>query len=532
MKINTTRSILSILFASLATTAQAAGTLIYCSEGSPAGFDTPQYTSGTDFDASARTVYNGLVSFRRGSTEVIPELAEKWDISEDGLVYTFYLRPGVKFQTTRFFTPTRELTADDVVYTFERMMDKNHPFRKAYPSEFPYFTDMGLDKNLKSVEKIDDYTVQFTLNEVDAPFLQNLAMSFAMIFSKEYMENLLADGKPELINQQPLGTGPFVFDRYQKDAQIRYKANTAYWDRKEGALVDNLIFSITKDPSVRAQKLKASECHIASHPLPADVERLKKEPNLKILSAPGFNVGSIYYNTEKEHLNKPEVRIALDLAINKPAIIKAVYGGQGVLAHGPMPTSQWSYDDTIKSRSTDLDKAKTLLREAGYPDGFDMNLWSLPVARPYNPNGRLMAEMIQADWAKIGVKAKIRTYEWGEYLRRAQRGEHDAVMAGWTGDNGDPDNWLGNLLSCNAVGGSNYSRFCYKPFDELVVKARRMTDKQARISLYKEAQKIFHEQMPMSPIGTSIVNVPMNKKVDGFKISPFGMFQFNGVSLK
>ncbi|AHG64713.1 ABC transporter substrate-binding protein [Advenella mimigardefordensis] len=532
MKGNTTRIILSALFAGIAGAAQAAGTLIYCSEGSPAGFDTPQYTSGTDFDASARSIYNGLVSFRRGSTEVIPELAEKWDISENGLEYTFHLRRGVKFHTTRFFTPTRELIADDVVYTFERMMDKNHPFRKAYPAEFPYFTDMGMDKNLKSVQKIDDYTVKFTLNEVDAPFLQNMAMAFAVIFSKEYMEKLLNEGKPQLLNQQPLGTGPFVFDRYQKDAQIRYRANTAYWDKEEGPLVDNLIFAITKDPTVRAQKLRSGECHIASHPLPADVERLKKESNLKVLSSPGFNVGFIYYNTEKTPLQKPEVRMALDMAINKPAIIKAVYGGQGVLAEGPMPTTQWSYDDTLKGRSYDVGKAKALLKEAGYPDGFEMGLWSLPVARPYNPNGRLMAELIQADWAKIGVRVSISTYEWGEYLRRAQKGEHDVIMAGWTGDNGDPDNWLGNLLSCGAVGGSNYSRFCYRPFDDLVVRARRETDQQGRTQLYKEAQKIFHEQMPMSPIGTSIVNVPMNKKVQGFKISPFGMFQFNGVSMQ
>jgi len=532
MKINTTRILLSALFSTLATTTQAAGTLIYCSEGSPSGFDTPQYTSGTTFDASARTVYNGLVGFKRGSTEVIPELAQKWAISEDGLEYTFHLRRGVKFHTTRFFTPTREFKADDVVYTFQRLMDKNHPFRKAYPAEFPYFTDMGMDKNLKSVEKVDDYTVKFTLNEVDAPFLQNMAMSFAVIFSQEYMEKLLKEGKQELINQQPLGTGPFVFDRYQKDAQIRFKANQDYWDKEDGPKVDNLIFAITKDPSVRAQKLKAGECHVISHPLPADVARLKQDPNLKVLSNPGFNVGSIYYNTEKELLKKPQVRVALDLAINKPAIIKAVYGEQGVLAHGPMPTTQWSHDDTLKSRPQDIEKAKTLLKEAGYPNGFKMTLWSLPVARPYNPNGRLMAEMIQADWAQIGVKVNILTYEWGEYLKRVQKGEHDAVMMGWTGDNGDPDNWLGNLLSCNSVGGSNNSRFCYKPFDDLIVKAKRVTDTQERTRLYKEAQKIFHEQMPMSPIGTSIVNVPMTTKVEGFKISPFGMFQFNGVSLK
>lgn len=530
MKIHCTRMILSALFAGLATSAHAAGTLIYCSDASPAGFDIAQYSAISDSDASAETVFNTLVSFKRGSTELIPALAEKWDISEDGLVYAFHLRRGVKFHTSRFFTPTRELMADDVVYTFERMLNKDHPFRKAYPADFPNFTDMGMHKNLKSVEKIDDYTVRFTLNEVDAPFLQNLAMSFAVIHSKEYLEKLLQEGKPQLINQQPLGTGPFVFERYQKDAQIRYKANKDYWNKEDGPLVDNLIFAITKDPSVRAQKLMANECHVAANPAPADVGRLKQAPHLKVLSRPGFNVGYIYYNTEKTHLRKPEVRQALDMAMNKEVIIKAVYGGEGVLAHGPMPVSQWSYDENIRSRPHDVEKAKALLKQAGYPDGFEISLWSLPGARPHN--SRLMAELLQSDWAQIGVKATISTYEWGEYLKRVRQGTHDVIMAGWVGDNGDPDNWLGNLLSCNSVGGSNFSRFCYKPFDDLVMQAKRVTDREVRSKLYKEAQYMFHEQMPMSPVGTLVENVPMNKKVEGYKISPFGRHQFFGVSLK
>ncbi|ETF01333.1 ABC transporter [Advenella kashmirensis W13003] len=527
MKINTTRMLLSALFSTLAATAHAAGTLVYCFEGSPAGFDSAQYTAVTDFNATAG-IFESLTAFKRGSTELVPALAEKWDISEDGLVYTFHLRPGVKFHKTRFFTPTRDLNADDVVYTFHRMMDKNHPFRKAYPSDFPYFTDMNMHKNLKSVEKVDDKTVRFTLNEVDASFLQSMAMMFASIYSKEYMEKLLADGKPELLNQQPLGTGPFVFERYQKDAQIRYKANKDYWDKDNGPLLDNLIYAINKDAAVRAQKLKANECQVMTVPSPMDVERMKADPDLKVLSRPGFQVGYLHYNTEKELLKKKEVRQALDMALNKEIIIKAVYGGQAKVAHNVIPESQWSYDETIRNRPQDVEKAKALLAQAGYPNGFEIRLWYSPLL----PNGRLMAEMIQADWEKIGVKSKITTFEWGEYLKRGQKGEHDAIAVGWIGDNGDPDNWFGNVLSCHAIGGSNYSRFCYQPMQELVVKAKRVTDKEERVRIYKEVQKIVHEYMPVSPMSSPIVNVPMRKNVEGFMISPFGRLQFNGVSLK
>ena len=158
-----------------------------------------------------------------------PSLATSWDISEDGLTYTFHLREGVKFHTTDYFKPTRDFNADDVLFTYQRMLDRNHPFRQAYPSEFPYFTDMGLDKNIAKIEKTDDMTVVFTLNAVDAAFVQNLAMNFAAIHSAEYADQLLKAGKAAEINQKPIGTGPFVFSRYQKDAVIRFKGNTQYW---------------------------------------------------------------------------------------------------------------------------------------------------------------------------------------------------------------------------------------------------------------------------------------------------------------
>ena len=191
--------------------AQAATNLVFCSEGSPAGFDPGQYTTGTDFDASAETLYNRLSQFERGGTAVIPGLATSWDISDDGLTYTFHLREGVKFHTTPYFTPTRTFNADDVLFTFNRMIDKDMPFRKAYPTEFPYFTDMGMDTNITKVEKVDDKTVKFTLKTVDAAFIQNLAMSFASIQSAEYADKLLKEGKASDINQKPIGTGPFVF---------------------------------------------------------------------------------------------------------------------------------------------------------------------------------------------------------------------------------------------------------------------------------------------------------------------------------
>ena len=516
----------------------SAANLVFCSEGSPAGFDPGLYTTGTDFDAAAETIFNRLTQFERGGTKVEPGLAQSWEVSEDGLVYTFKLRPGVKFHTTEYFKPSREFNADDVLFTFGRMLDKDHPFRKAYPTEFPYFTDMGMDANIAKLEKLDDMTVRFTLNEVDAAFVQNLAMSFASIQSAEYADQLLKQGKTQDLNQKPVGTGPFVFSKYQKDAQIRFKGNKTYWQPQD-VKIDNLIFAITTDPSVRMQKLKKNECQITLFPRPADLKSLEADPNLNLPHQAGFNLGYIAYNvtdpikgtTAPNPMAQLKVRQALDMAVNKQQIIDAVYQGAGQLAVNAMPPTQWSYDDTIKDVPYDPAKAKALVQEAGVREGTEITLWAMPVQRPYNPNARLMAEMIQADWAKIGIKASIVSYEWGEYMKRAKAGENGAMLIGWSGDNGDPDNWLGTLYGCDAVNGNNFSKWCDPAYDALIKQAKATPDQARRTELYKQAQHIIKAQVPITPIAHSTVYQPMRKTVQDFKISPFGLNAFYGVSV-
>ncbi|MGF6533635.1 dipeptide transport system substrate-binding protein [Paraburkholderia sp. GAS206C] len=506
-------------------------TLVFCSEGSPAGFDTAQYTTSVEFTAGSYTVYNRLVEFVQGGTDIEPGLAEKWDVSADGLQYTFHLRHGVKFQTTSFFKPTREFNADDVVFTFQRMLDPDQPFHKAYPVPFPYFSDLGLAKNVEKIEALDPYTVRFTLKTVDAPFLQQIAMPFASILSAEYTDQLLKAGKASDINLFPVGTGPFIFRSYTKDDTIRFDGNPDYW--KPGIVkVSKLIFAITVDPAVRLQKLKRGECQVMAYPRPADIPAVKADSSLAMPSEVGFNLGILGYNTTKKPLDDVQVRRALDMSINKKAIIDSVYQGAGQIATNPMPPTQWGYNKSLKDAPYDVDKAKALLKQAGYPDGFDLTLWAMPVQRPYNPNARLMAEMLQSDWAKIGVKVNIVTFEWGEYIRRAHAGEHQAILIGWTGDYGDPDNWLGVLLGCDSVKGSNFSKWCYKPFDDLITAARSTTDLSQRTKDYMEAQVIFKDQVPFTPIAHSTVYQPISKDVTGFKIDPFGPTQFLGVGLK
>jgi dipeptide transport system substrate-binding protein len=515
----------------MAFTPASAKTLVYCSEGSPENFYPGVNTTGTSFDVTEQ-IYDNIVDFERGGTKVVPGLAEKWEISKDGLEYTFHLRKGVKWHSNKLFTPSRDLNADDVLFMFERQWKENDPYFKVTSSNHAYFGDMGMPKLLKSVDKVDDLTVKITLNQPEAPFLSNLAMQFAGIQSKEYAIAMLKAGTPEKIDQDPIGTGPFQLVQYQKDAIVRYKAFPQHYAGK--AKIDDLIFSITPDASVRWAKLQKGECHVMPYPNPADLDAIRKDANVQVLEQPGLNIGYLAYNTTKKPFDDVRVRKAINMSIDKKAIVSAVYLSTGVPATNPIPPGQWSYLKTLKDDAFNPTEAKKLLAAAGYPNGFTTDLWAMPVQRPYNPNAKRIAELMQADLAKVGVKAEIKSFEWGEYRKRMQNGEHQMGMLGWTGDNGDPDNFLNTLLGCSSAksNGSNVAKFCHQPFEDLVQKAKIVSNVAERTKLYEKAQVIFKEQAPWFTIAHAVQLKPVRKEVIDFKLSPFGRHTFYGVDMK
>ncbi|MDO9143704.1 ABC transporter substrate-binding protein [Rhodoferax sp.] len=507
-----------------------AKTLVYCSEGSPENFAPSINTTGTSFDVSEQ-IYDNLVDFERGGTKVVPGLAESWTVSKDGLEYVFKLRKGVKWQSNKNFKPTRDMNADDILFMFERQWKENDPYFKVTSSNHAYFGDMGMPKLLKSVDKVDEHTVKIVLNAPEAPFLSNLAMQYAGVQSKEYAIAMLKAGTPEKIDQEPVGTGPFMLVQYQKDAIIRYKAFPQYWAGK--AKIDDLIFSITPDASVRWAKLQKGECHVMPYPNPADLPAIRKDANVVVMEQPGLNIGYLAYNTTKKPFDDVRVRKAVNMAINKKAIVDAVYLGTGVPATNPIPPTQWSYNKSIKDDAFNPEEAKKLLAAAGLKDGFTTDLWAMPVQRPYNPNAKRIAELMQADLAKVGIKAEIKSFEWGEYRKRMQAGEHQMGMLGWTGDNGDPDNFLNTLLGCSSAkqNGSNVAKFCYQPFEDLVQKAKVVSNPAERAKLYEQAQVIFKQQAPWFTIAHAVQIKPVRKEVIGFKLSPFGRHSFYGVDM-
>ncbi len=527
----TTRFATALLLGTmLSAGAASAKSLVYCSEGSPENFTPAMNTTGTSLDA-ARPVYNKLVQFAPGTTNVVPALAEKIDVADGGKTITFHLRKGVKFHSgVNGFTPTRDLTAEDVIWSFARQSDKNHPYAKVSGGSFDYFNDMGMPDLLDSIKKgADDLTVVMTLKEPNAPILANLAMDFASIQSAEYADYLMKKGTPEQFDQMPVGTGSFQFVNYQKDSVIRYKAFDGWAGKPK---VDDLIYAITPDATARYAKMKANECQVMVAPNPADLAAMGKDGDIQLLQQAGLNVGYLSMNAMKPPFDKVEVRQAINMAIDKAAILKEVYQGAGQPAKNPLPPTIWSYDDTTVDYTYDPVKAKEMLAKAGVTS-LDTDLWWMPVQRPYNPNAKRMAEMMQSDLEKVGIHAKLVSYEWGEYRKRLQAGEHQMGLLGWTGDNGDPDNFL-FLLSCKADGtpaGQNIAKWCNKDFDAKLLEARKITDQAARSKIYAEMQAIFKKEAPWMTIAHSTVFEPVRKEVSGYKVSPLGAHEFQDVDV-
>jgi len=511
--------------------AAEAKTLVFCSEGGPESLNPQLATTTTGMNAG-RPIFNTLVEFAPGTTRIVPALAESWTVSDDGREYTFRLRSGVKFHSSADFKPSRDFNADDVLFSVFRQWKPDHPFHTVSGGRYDYFKDMDMPDLLAAVEKLDGRTVRFRLKRPEAPFLANLAMPFNVILSAEYGDAMLRAGTPQRIDTNPIGTGPFKFSGFQKDVAIRYRAFDDYWAGRPP--VDTLVFSITPNSAVRLIKLKAGECHVMAFPGPSEVSRIADDPALKLLRQEGLNIGYLAMNTKIPPFNDLRVRRAVNLAIDKAAIVKAIYRDGGVVAKNPIPPSLWSYNDKIVDYPYDPAEAQRLLSAAGFPNGFETELWYLPVSRPYNPNGKRMAELIQADLAKVGIRTQLKTKPWSEYRADLQAGIPPMSLFGWTGDNGDPDNFLHILLGCAAAraGGNNLSKWCDRNYDDLILRAKRTADQAARQALYERAQAVFKEQAPWVPIAHSVVFMATRKEVEGFRIDPLDRHTFSGVDLK
>jgi dipeptide transport system substrate-binding protein len=519
---------LAVLALGVWSTCVNAKTLVFCSEGNPEYFTPGFNATGTSFDVTGQ-IYDRLISFEQSGTQLRPSLAQRWTVSNDGLTYVFSLRRGVKWHSNDSFKPTREFNADDVLFTLQRQWKVEHPFHNVTRSKYPYFESLGFPKLLKSIQKLDDYTVEIVLSQPDATFVSSLAMQWAGMQSYEYAQTMLKAQTPERFDQAPIATGPFQFERYRVNNEVVFRAFDPYWEGR--TKLDQLIFSITPDASVRWQKIKDGACHVMPYPNPTELPEMRQTNGVVVLEQTGVNIGYMAYNTSKKPFDDVRVRRALNMAIDTRKILRQVYKHTALPATNPIPPIQWGYNRDIHDDVYSPNRARALPQDAGYPNGFSADLWAMDVQRPYMPNGLAVAKLIQEDLAEIGVLVSIKTYDWSEYTQRMRAGEHDMGLYGWTGDNGDPDNFLNSLLSCDAINGNNLARFCDASYDALVKKAKASSDVMERVNLYAQAQEIFKDQAPWLTIAHANQYKVLRSEVKGFYITALGRHWFYGVDL-
>ncbi|WP_274050387.1 ABC transporter substrate-binding protein [Thalassomonas haliotis] len=506
----------------------SANSVIYCAEGSPESFNPQTVTSGTTIDAISYQLYDRLISFQTKDNEIGPSLAKSWHVTRDGKMITFYLRKDVSFHQTDYFTPTRSLNADDVLFSFNRLLDPGHNFHFVSGGKYPFFQSVGFSSLVDDIEKINDYTVRFKLSRADSSFLANLATDFAVILSAEYAGQLAAEDNHQKIDLLPVGTGPYKFKEYRVGSLIRYYRHENYW--RDQVAIEQLVYDITPSKTGRLTKLLANECDVIAYPVAH--EKITEHANLTLEAVTSFNVSYLGFNTQKPPFDNKLVRQAIAYAINKQAIIDAIYFGHAEVAKSLLPASSWAHDRSIAGHGFSISKAKALLAQAGYPDGLTMDIWALPVQRAYNPNALTTAKLIQADLQQIGVTVNIvSNYEWSTFSRLLARGEHQAVLLGWSADHPDPDNFFTPILSCASMNtGNNRAFWCDPTFDNFLYQSLQTTNTRERKKHYAQALRILSEEVPLLPIAHSRRYQARHKNVQGELLHPFGGIDFSGVS--
>lgn len=501
----------------LAVTPKEGGVLVYGRGGDSVSLDPARETDGESLNV-CDNIFEGLVMFKPGTTEIQPGLAESWEVLDGGKEYIFKLRSGVQFHDGT------SLDADAVVFSLLRQHDPKHE-AFGYAKSWDYWNDMGFNKLIKNIEAQGKDKVRFVLNRPEGPFLSSLAMSFASIVSPTAVRK-----HKEEFAKNPVGTGPFMFVSWARGERVVLNRFDGYWGQK--AHLQRVIFRSIPDSSARLNAFLAKEIHMMNLPTPDQVNSIKQQrPDAKVMQNEAMNVAYLAFNVTKKPFDNVKVRQAVNMAIDKKALIEGVYAGMGRSAVNPLPPTLWGYNDAIKGYPFDVAAAKKLLAEAGFPNGFQTELYYMPVSRPYMPDGKMVATAIQANLKAVGIDAKLTTYEWAIYLEKTKMGEHPMALLGWTGDNGDPDNFLYVLLSGdNATApASNISFYSSKEVTKLLDQARAETVQEKRAELYKKAQELIHADAPWVPLAHSLVAMPMDKSVQNFVLAPNGTRKFDSV---
>ena len=514
--------------------------LVYGGSGEPDTLDSMNTTAGTAL-VVAQQMLERLAGFETGGFDIVPGLATEWTANEDSTEWTFKLREGVNFHDGTPFN------AEAVIFNFNRLADPafEFGFREGEGGNtFPIFPDIfggfvgDPNSSWKGIEAVDENTVKITLAK-SLPILPNLlAASYFGISSPDAVKNAaIKYGTPET---GAVGTGPFIFEEWRAGESVSVKRNEEYWGDK--AKMPGIAFRFIADAAQRQAELEAGTIDFTVN-LSADArETIQGNADLQVLAPEPFNIAYLSLDMTAKPLDDPRVRQAIAYALDKEEILQGLYGGVGEVADDFLPDAlAWARPDNLESYSYDPEKAKALLAEAGYPDGFSnitladgtevpLELWYMPIARPYNPVGQAMGEAQAAYLADIGINVELKTEDWAVYLDNWDAGKkHGLVQLGWTGDYLDPNNFL-----YTHFGPGNEAEAGYKnqALWDLLQQAGAATSQEAAATIFKEAGTIINTDLPRIPIVHAPPVLAARAGLQGWIPSPFGSEPFAPISIE
>ena len=474
-------------------------------------------------------IYDRLIGFEPGTTKLVPSLATEWSASKDGLTWTFKLRDGVKFHDGTDFN------AEAVRANFSRWWDEKDPlgFRSAGKT---YAIWSGLfggykgsaDSLLQDIKVVDPKTIQFVLKEPFAAFPSAIAAGYFGIASPDAIKK--AGGSYGTPSSTSVGTGPYVFKEWRTGDRVVLEKNPNYWG--DAPKMAQIVFRTIKEPAARLAEMRAGSIDFTTDIAPDQLKELQADTSLKEIRRPSLNVGYLALNPDYEPFKKKEVRQAVAMAINRKSIVDSFWSGLGETDAHFLPPSMKDYQDaSIKEYPYSSDEAKKMLAAAGYPNGFDLEMWYMPVSRPYYPTPKPIAEAISADLGAIGVRVKLNTKDWAAYLAdRFKAPGYQAYMMGWTADYGDPDNFL--YYHFNPSGTKDIGNWKDDRVTKLLNDARKDSNEAARGKLYAEVEKITYDEAVRVPIVHSQPLLAQRSNLTGWKPSPLGSEPFTQIEKK
>ena len=445
--------------------------ITYAQGADPRGLDPALIDDGESSKPICQ-MYEGLLKYGDNNTEVEPCLAESWEVSEDGLTYTFKLRQGVKFHDGTDFN------AEAVKYNVDR--------QTVNKTEDMLYADFVFG-DVAACNVIDDYTAEIVLNKVSTPFLNNLAMSLGA----PMVSPTACEANNNNLNEAPCGTGPYKFVRWDKNEAVVMERNEDYWGEK--GVAKQIVFKTITDNSARVVALTNGEVDIIDG-IDANVVDQVTSAGALLNMAEGMNINYLAYNTQR--ITDPEVRKALSQAVNVPELVASLYRGYASEATSILPTFMPGYSADVKQVSYDPEAAAQTLADKGVTE---LHMLAYTNPRPYNTaTGQTLAEALQGYYEKVGVTCSIDSYDWTTYKEKVGTGDYDVCLYGWIGDNGDPDNFM-NLLASEDIE-INVAQYSDEEFNTMLAEAASTPNGEERNAIYAQMEQKIADECVWLPI--------------------------------